>query len=88
MCGKDFHVSESYISRIIKERIGITFKNYLNNLKIEEAKKLLVASSCQINQVAETLGFQNANSFIRVFKKNEGITPGYYQKNYQESQLH
>ncbi|MDH6364661.1 two-component system response regulator YesN [Enterococcus sp. PF1-24] len=74
-----FHLTESYVSKLIKEATGIPFKNYLNQLKVNKAKELLAAGDLQVNQVAEEVGCKNVNTFIRMFKQYEGVTPGKYQ---------
>ncbi|MHC5227976.1 helix-turn-helix domain-containing protein [Enterococcus sp. LJL99] len=76
-----FHLTESYISKIIKERLNVPFKNYINGLRIEKAKRMMIKyKDIKIQDCAKKVGFTNVNSFIRVFKQIEGITPGMYQK--------
>ncbi|KST43428.1 helix-turn-helix domain-containing protein [Enterococcus faecium] len=74
-----FKLTEPYLSRLIKEGTGITFKSYLNQLKVNYAKELLCAGKMKVNEVAEAVGVKNVNTFIRMFKQYEGITPGKYQ---------
>ncbi len=71
-----FRLSESYLSRLIKEELGISFKNYLNGLRVNKAKELLKTGKYKVHEVAELVGCNNVNTFIRVFKQAEGITPG------------
>lgn len=72
--------SPSYISWIFKDVSGMNFIDYLNSYRVEKAKDLLKENELSIGEIAETVGFNNANYFIRVFKKYEGITPGQYKK--------
>lgn len=74
-----FHLTESYISKLVKEETGINFKNYLNQLKVTQAKKLLKNRNVTVTEVAEAVGVKNVNTFIRIFKKYEGVTPGKFQ---------
>ncbi|MBO0449289.1 helix-turn-helix transcriptional regulator [Enterococcus sp. MJM12] len=76
---ENFKLTESYLSRLIKEGTGITFKSYLNQLKVNYAKKLLMEKKMKVNEVAESVGVKNVNTFIRMFKQYEGVTPGKYQ---------
>ncbi|KAF1290737.1 helix-turn-helix transcriptional regulator [Candidatus Enterococcus leclercqii] len=74
-----FRLTESYLSRMVKEGTGITFKNYLNQLKVNHAKQLLEEGKLMVSEVAEAVGVKNVNTFIRMFKQYEGVTPGRYQ---------
>jgi len=71
--------SEKYLSRLFKEKTGICFNNYALRIKIREAKKLL-AKDWAVGDVAERLGYQNAESFIRVFSNLAGQTPARYRR--------
>ena len=53
---------------------------YLNQIRIEEAKKLLQLGELSIDQIAEKTGIGNANYFGRLFKKLTGMTAGEYRK--------
>lgn len=86
------HISEAFdgnaktISRIFKEEIGEKFVDYLAKLRMEEAKRLLVESDESVQTIAEKVGYLYPMSFIRVFKKLEGVTPGEYRKERQSDE--
>ncbi|MEG1229693.1 MAG: helix-turn-helix transcriptional regulator, partial [Flavobacterium sp.] len=65
--------------RFFKRELGMSPIEYVLNEKIKYAKKLLRNPSIQINEVCYLSGFEDANYFIRLFKKHEGITPKQYQ---------
>ncbi len=70
------NASEKYCSALFKQSVGENFKTYLNNFRIEKAKEiLLLQPSIKIGEVAEMVGFNSANTFIRVFSKHVGLTP-------------
>ncbi|OMF29532.1 helix-turn-helix domain-containing protein [Paenibacillus sp. FSL H8-0259] len=81
------HISErfrfhpTYVSKYFKEQTGTNVIDYINQYRIEEAKKILQQDELTVQEVSELVGFLNSNSFIRVFKKYEGITPGQYKQN-------
>ena len=52
-CSRVFHLNEHYISRVFKEETGENFLSYLNRIRIEEAKKLLLESDKKIYEIAE-----------------------------------
>ena len=71
-----FHISESYLSRLFKTYLKCNGLEYIQRLRIEKAKELLKAAS--IKDTARQVGFWDTQALIRVFKKYEGITPGKY----------
>lgn len=71
--------SPKYFSHYFKDQTGITFVNYLNRLRIQAAKELLADPNIVIKDVAARVGFENINTFFRVFKQFEGVTPGQYR---------
>lgn len=70
-----FYMNRSYLSHIFKERTGEKFVNYLNNVRIQMAKELLIHSDKKMYQIAKTVGYDNVKYFFRVFKKKVGQTP-------------
>ncbi len=73
-------LSPKYLSRIFKEYTGTNFNEYKLKVKTEKAKELLTKTGCNINQIADKLGYENTESFIRQFKKITNLTPTEYRK--------
>jgi two-component system response regulator YesN len=73
-------LSSSYLSWIFKEISGTNFVDFINQFRIEKAKELLTAGRANISEVALQVGYSNSNTFIKVFKKYEGITPGQFRE--------
>lgn len=76
-----FYISTYYLSRLFKEVTGFSFSDYLNQIRLLEAKKLLRYSNFSITQLSELVGFESSTHFGRAFKKSTGITPSQYRKN-------
>ncbi|MFE5323895.1 helix-turn-helix transcriptional regulator [Paenibacillus sp. NPDC056579] len=76
------NITPGYLSTYFKEKTGMNFSDYLNDIRIQRAKQLLQNVELKIQEVAANVGYQNANSFIRMFKRYSGITPGEYRKKY------
>lgn len=74
-------ITGGYLSTYFKEKTGMNFSDYVNKLRIEKAKQFLEKSNAKVQDVAEKVGYNNVVSFIRVFKKITGQTPGEYKKN-------
>lgn len=69
-------VSVDYLSRLFVQETGERFSHYLNKLRVETAKQLLLQDSSRIYQVAERVGLgHNPRYFSQVFKKYTGCTP-------------
>lgn len=77
---KQFNVNKSYLLRLFKENTGVTVNNYILQKRILMAKNELRFSNKTLDVIAEECGLDDANYFIRVFKKIEGLTPGEYRK--------
>ncbi|HOJ10449.1 MAG TPA: response regulator [Clostridiales bacterium] len=74
-----FTVNPSYISQLFKKQTGITFTEYLTNLRVGHACNLLKSTCFSINEIAEKAGFNDYYYFTRVFKKVTGMTPTHYR---------
>ncbi|MCR2805237.1 helix-turn-helix domain-containing protein [Paenibacillus soyae] len=74
------NITPGYLSSYFKEKTGTNFSDYLNDLRIGRAKELLMNLELRIQDVASAVGYHNVNSFIRMFKRYSGITPGEYRK--------
>ena len=72
--------SYNYFSRIFKEEVGKSFKDYVVNIKLKEAEKLLITSKMSITEIAEETGFSSISHFILRFKEFKGLTPEQFRK--------
>jgi two-component system response regulator YesN len=74
-------LSVNYLSRVFKAETGKPPLEYLSRYRISRSIELLKGESrCSLQEVSQLVGYQDAHSFIRFFKKYEGITPGDYRK--------
>jgi AraC-like DNA-binding protein len=69
-------VSEGHLSRIFHHATGLTFREYLTQVRIERAKSLLLNSGKSVTEIAYESGFQSLSQFHRVFRKVYGSSPG------------
>ncbi|MGG1514925.1 helix-turn-helix domain-containing protein [Paenibacillus oryzisoli] len=76
------NITPGYLSTYFKEKTGLNFSDYLNGLRIQRAKELLHNLELKVQEISIKIGYQNVNSFIRMFKRYSGITPGEYRKKY------
>ncbi len=73
-------VSPKYLSRLFRRVTGQGFSDFKLALKVAQAKKWLVETEGNVNRIAYSLGYQNAESFIRIFQAATGRTPTQYRK--------
>jgi len=76
-----FFISQGHVSRVLKHNAGRAYKEYVDNVRIKEAKRLLRESHLPIDAISGEVGCANPRTFIRLFKKYTGITPSEYRLN-------
>lgn len=74
-----FYLSKPYLSKYIKEKSGMTFGDILKKVRMKKARSMLKSSSATVENIAESVGYQNVEHFNRVFKKMYNITPVQYR---------
>jgi YesN/AraC family two-component response regulator len=72
-------LSPKYLSRMFRQTTGMGFSEYRITLVVAKGKELLETTGYTVNQIAYNLGYQNAESFIRVFKNITGHTPAEFR---------
>ena len=67
-----FHMNPVYFCQYFKKKKGITYVQFLNQVRMEEAKRLLQKGELSVEQIAGMVGIENSNYFGRLFKKIDG----------------
>ncbi len=75
-----FHLNENYLCEIFKKDTGIGYVDYLNSIRIDEAKRLIGRTDLTAEAICEMVGFSNASHFSRVFKRICGMTMTEYRE--------
>ncbi|MGM0378927.1 MAG: response regulator transcription factor [Bacillota bacterium] len=75
-------ISSYYFSKLFKEKMNINFIDYLTEIRIKKAKKMLRNSNYIIKKISKDVGYNDPNYFSRVFKKYTGESPSKYRKKY------
>lgn len=73
-------ISKNYFSRLFREVTGISFSDYIQRLRVDEACSLLRTTDMKVVDIAAQAGFKDLKFFYEVFKKLTGKTPGDYRK--------
>lgn len=75
LVSEQLNVSNSYLSTTFKATYGVSIIQYINRLRVDQAKSLILNTDMNIKDIAQTVGFSSDINFIRVFKKLENRTP-------------
>ncbi|WP_337098549.1 response regulator [Paenibacillus sp. YIM B09110] len=75
----EFHMNPIYLGQLFRKNYGSYFNEYLLSLRVEEAKRLLRQTKKRVYEIAEQVGFQNADYFATQFEKLEKMTPTDYR---------
>lgn len=79
MVGDKFGLTPSYLSKQFKAQTGEALLDFISRTRLEEAKRLLSLQVLSVTDIAKKVGYSDMNTFNRIFKKFEGITPGKYK---------
>ena len=82
---EEFGLSDKTIAKLIKGYQNMTFSEYLEELRLQKALRLLDNPDHNIKYVAFASGFSSENTFFKVFKRRFGISPGNYRNNKQDT---
>lgn len=80
MAAEHVGFSSGYIGKLFKSTTGITFNDYVTNVRMEKAKLRLAATNETVAQIGERVGVYNVPYFTTLFKKKFGITPSQYRE--------
>lgn len=72
--------SKNYFSSVFKKEMGMSFVDYINHVRINEARRLLETTDALTYEIADKVGFSDYKYFSLVFKKAVGVSPSHYRK--------
>ena len=78
----EFHYNADYLTQIFKVKTGLTVCGYINLMRINESKAMLLNSDMKIAEIAQASGFSDEKYFMRLFKKTVGVTPSQYRDSF------
>lgn len=80
MLAEQFHLTQSYISKLFKDETGQTFISYVRQLRVRYVKGELKDTDKPIKDIVQEAGYADVANFSRMFKAMEGMTPGEYRR--------
>ncbi|BBI31208.1 helix-turn-helix domain-containing protein [Cohnella abietis] len=78
----EFQLNAKYLSRLFREAFGMKFVEYVSEVRMEKSIQMLLETEDTIQDIGRAVGYDQSLTFIRVFKKHAGETPGQYRKKY------
>ena len=84
---KRFHYSNEYTSRLIKDLMGMTYTEVVRTVRIERSQDFLANTTMTVANIAEAIGYDTTEHYIRQFKKHTGMTPSAYRKQEAKNRL-
>jgi YesN/AraC family two-component response regulator len=78
-CAKQLNYHPNHLGPLFSREKGISFSEYLQNYRLQMAKRWLVETDMKIGDIADRLTYTNPQNFIRFFRKMENMTPGQYR---------
>jgi AraC-like DNA-binding protein len=78
MLTKEVGISRAQLHRKMKEMTGISTSEFIRNIRLEQAARLLKEQKINVTQVAYTVGFSNLAHFSTIFRKHFGVSPSEY----------
>ncbi|MDF2923503.1 MAG: two-component system response regulator [Paenibacillaceae bacterium] len=72
-------MEETYVSGLFKKKMGVSLIHYLQQVRVEKAKALLVETDMPVVEISKRVGFENPNYFFKIFRRLEGISPNEYR---------
>lgn len=84
---KEIGYNADYLSSLFKQSTGISFVSYINQIRIDHSKSLLINYNITIKEVAYSCGFTDEKYYMKQFKKREGMTPSQYKKAFTKKKI-
>lgn len=83
MVSNTVSLNYTYFSNVFKKYTGLSFLEYLRNIRVEKAKRILSETDFSIAEISDKVGYDNYKNFARAFKEETGITPIEYRRTIQ-----
>ncbi len=77
---ESFQISSSYITRLFREHVGMSFRKRLNSYRVQKAKHLLKTTDQTVDCIAREVGFRNHARLTEAFYRFEGMPPGRFRR--------
>lgn len=80
----EFHYQEDYYNRLIRKNTGLTFSQYIRQMRLDRSKNLLINTDMSVKAIMDYLGYTSHAYFYRVFQEETGLSPMQYRKEHRQ----
>jgi len=88
MFAEKLSITPQHFSRLFKQYIGLSFPDYVNDIRLKKAKELIDKyMELSINEISLKAGFNNSSYFSKAFRNMFGVTPTRYKQNLQDAKF-
>lgn len=77
---KSVNVSYHYFSKLFKQQTGMSFTDYLTEIRMDKSKEMLLKTQRSVKDISLEIGYNDPNYYSKIFKKNTGLTPSEYRE--------
>lgn len=77
---EEFHLNPTYLSSLLKEKIGLSYREVVQHLRLDAAEHLLLTSDLSVTEVAHQVGYENVTFFYKKFKARNACSPGEFRE--------
>ncbi len=74
-----FSLNPTYLSALLKEKVGLSYRELVQHLRLSAAERLLKTTSLPVSEIARQVGYENITFFYRIFERRRGCKPGEYR---------
>lgn len=74
-----FSLNPTYLSALLKEKVGLSYRELVQHLRLSAAERLLKTTSLPVSEIARQVGYENVTFFYRIFERRRGCKPGEYR---------
>ena len=87
LIAEHFNYNPDYLSTVFKKATGLSLNNYIHNVRIDNAKKMLLSTILSVKEISYLCGYKGEKQFISNFKKRENMTPTQYRNAYYKTRI-
>ena len=81
---EQFHISEKYVFKLVKDETELPFGKYVENLRMQKAKELLIQTELSASEIAKMVGFHSITTFYKAFNRVFGVAPIAWRESYKK----
>jgi YesN/AraC family two-component response regulator len=75
------HYETSYFSKLFKKVLGVSFSEYIQDVRLKNAEKLLEETDYSVEELSSMVGYQDKKQLYKLFRERSNITPGAFRRN-------